>query len=83
MSQDIGGDRIHVQGSLSVVRSLMYAMVCIRPYIAHAMGVVSRYMNNAGKENWKAVHWILRYLRGTTSHALCFGVLDTIVIGIC
>ena len=31
--------------------SLMYAMVCIRPDIAHAVGVVSRYMKNPGKEH--------------------------------
>jgi hypothetical protein len=57
----------------STVGSLMYAMVCTRPDIAHAVGVVSRYMNNPGKEHWEAVKWILRYLRGTTTHALCFG----------
>ena len=39
----------------SAIGSLMYAMVCTRPDIAHAMGVVSRYMNNPGKENWMAV----------------------------
>ena len=55
------------------VGSLMYAMVCTIPNIAHAMGVVRRYMNNLGKEHWKVVQWILRYLRGTISHALCFG----------
>ena len=49
------------------VGSLMYAMVCTRPDIAHAVGVVSRYMNNLGKEHWMAVKWILRYLRGTTN----------------
>ena len=57
----------------SVVGSLMYAMVCTRPNIAHAVGVVSRYMNNPGKEHWMVVKWILRYLRGTTYQALCFG----------
>ena len=57
----------------STVGSLMYAMVCTRPYIAHAVGVVSRYMNNPGKEHWMAVKWILRYLRGTTNQELCFG----------
>jgi hypothetical protein len=36
----------------STVGSLMYAMVCTRPDIAHAVGVVSRYMNNLGKEHW-------------------------------
>ena len=57
----------------------MYAMVCTRPDIAHAMGFVSRYMNNPGKEHWKEVQWILKYLRGTTSHELCFGGSDIVL----
>ena len=57
----------------SAVGSLMYAMVCTRPDIAHAVGVVSRYMKNPGKEHWMVVKWIVRYLRGTTNQALCFG----------
>jgi hypothetical protein len=65
----------------STVGSLIYAMVCTRPDIAHAVGVVSRYMNNPGKEHWEAVKWILRSLRGTTTHALCFGGSDTFLQG--
>lgn len=57
----------------SVVGSLMYAMVCTRPDIAQAVGVVSRFMNNPGKEHWRAVKWIPRYLKGTTDLALCYG----------
>jgi len=57
----------------SAVGSLMYEMVYTRPKIAHAMGIVSRYMNNLGKELWMAVKWILEYLRCTTNQALCFG----------
>jgi hypothetical protein len=38
----------------------MYAMVCTRPDIAHAVGVVSRYLLNPGKQ-----HWEESYLRGT------------------
>ena len=53
--------------------SLMYAMVFTRPDIAHAVGVLSRYMNNPGKEHWMTIKWILRYLRGTKNQALCFG----------
>ena len=56
-------------------------MVCTRPDLAHVVVVVSRYMNNLGKEHWKAVQCILRYLRGTASHALCFGGSETILQG--
>ena len=65
----------------STVGILMYAMVCTRPNIAHAVGVVSRYMKNPGKEHWEAVKWILRYLRGTATHALCFGGSNTFLQG--
>ena len=33
----------------STIGSLMYAIVCTRPDIVHAVGVVSRYMSNLGK----------------------------------
>jgi hypothetical protein len=65
----------------SAVGILMYVMVCTRPDIAHTVGVVRRYMNNPGKEHWEAVKWILRYLRGTATHALCFGGSDTVLQG--
>jgi hypothetical protein len=65
----------------STIGSSMYVMVCTRLDIAHALGVVSRYMNNPGKELWEAVKWILRYLRGISTHALCFGGSDTIIQG--
>ena len=35
--------------------SLMYAMVCTRPSIAQAVGVVSRFMNNLRKGHWEVV----------------------------
>ena len=35
----------------STVGSLMYAMVCTRPDITHAVGVVSRYMSHPGIEH--------------------------------
>ena len=39
----------------SAIGSLMYAMVCTRPDIAHAMGVVSKFMSRPGKQHWEAV----------------------------
>ena len=54
------------------VGNLMYAIVCTQLDIAHVVGVVSRYMSNLGMEHWNAIKWILQYLRGTTTKALCF-----------
>nr|GEX85539.1 retrovirus-related Pol polyprotein from transposon TNT 1-94 [Tanacetum cinerariifolium] len=48
----------------SVVGSVMYAMVCTRPDIAHRVGVVSKYMSNPGSEHLEAVKCLLRYLKG-------------------
>ena len=56
----------------NAVGSLMYAMVCTRPDISHAVSVVSRYMSNPGKEHWLAVKWILCYLKGTVDIGLVF-----------
>ena len=36
----------------NVVSSLMYVMVCMRPNISHAVGVVSKYMHDSGKGHW-------------------------------
>lgn len=57
----------------SVVGSLMYAMVSTHLDIAHAVGVVSRFMSNPGKPHWETVKYILRYLKGTSDFCLCFG----------
>jgi ATP-binding cassette subfamily B (MDR/TAP) protein 1 len=51
----------------------MYVMVCSRPNLSHALSVVSRYMANPGKEHWKAVQWVFRYLRRTSKARLQFG----------
>ena len=56
----------------SAIGSLMYAMVCTRPDIAHVVEVVSKFMSKPGKQHWEAVKWILRYLKGSSDTSLCF-----------
>ena len=58
----------------STIGSLMYAMVCTRPDIAHIVGVISRYMSHPGIEHWNAVKWILGYLRGTSNKCTLLGL---------
>eukprot|EP00253_Pinus_taeda_P026152 PITA_26152 len=65
--------RGHVPCSILQVQSgrLMYAMVCTRPNIAHAVGVLSRFMSKPGKEHWTTVKRVFRlgsrYQRRSTS----------------
>ncbi|GKV32108.1 hypothetical protein SLEP1_g40737 [Rubroshorea leprosula] len=65
----------------STIGSLMYAMVCTQPDIAHTVGVVSRFLSDPGKIHWEAVKWIFRYLRGTTKLCLTFGQTEPILKG--
>ncbi|CAA0832460.1 Gamma-glutamyl hydrolase 1 [Striga hermonthica] len=65
----------------SGVRSLMYAMVCTRPDIAHAVGIVSRYLSNPGKDHWEAVKWILRYQKDSANKSLSFDKGNPILEG--
>jgi len=51
----------------------LYTIVCTRPNITQAVGVVSRYMSNPEKEHWRAVKWILRYLNDSSDMILCYG----------
>ncbi|GKA82365.1 hypothetical protein Tco_0789113 [Tanacetum coccineum] len=46
----------------SAVGSLMFAMICTRPDIAHAVRVVSRYMAEPGRGHWEA-RGSLRYIK--------------------
>ena len=57
----------------ATLENLMFAMISTRPDIAQAVKVVSRYMTNPSEEHWKTVKRILRYIRGSSNVALCYG----------
>ncbi|GJX17062.1 putative RNA-directed DNA polymerase [Tanacetum coccineum] len=65
----------------SAVGSLMYAMVCTRPNLAHAVGGFSQFLSNPGKKHWEAVKWIFRYLRGTSKLGITFGNGKPMLVG--
>ncbi|XP_060962123.1 secreted RxLR effector protein 161-like [Cannabis sativa] len=51
---------------------LMYVMVSTRPDIAHDLSILSRFMSNPGINHWRALKWLLRYLRGTSDIGLTY-----------
>ena len=56
----------------SAVGSLIYAMVCTRPDIAHAVRVLSRFMSKPGKDHWTIVKQVFKYFCGTSDYGLCY-----------
>ena len=56
----------------NAVGSLMYAMMCTRPNICYAIGLVSRFQSNPGLAHWKVAKRILRYLKGIANYVLCY-----------
>jgi len=56
----------------SAVSSLMYPMVYTRPDIAHAVGVLSRFMSKLRKEKWTIMKPVFRYFHGTSDYGLCY-----------
>ena len=64
------------------VSSLMYAMVCTRPEISHAIGIVSMYIYNPGKGHWQVVKWNQRYIWKTVDVGLLFQRNDTLGQGV-
>ncbi|TYK09563.1 Retrovirus-related Pol polyprotein from transposon TNT 1-94 [Cucumis melo var. makuwa] len=40
--------------------------------LGYAISMISRFMSNFGKEHWKAVKWVLCYLKGSASVSLCY-----------
>ncbi|KAM2162531.1 hypothetical protein ACFX1Q_040313 [Malus domestica] len=47
-------------------------IVCTRPDIAQAIGVLSRYQSNLGFTHWMAAKRVMRYLKRTKTYKLCY-----------
>ena len=56
----------------STVGSLMYDMLCTRPDICFAVGMVSKYQSDPGEEHWTVVKHIFKYLQRTRDYMLAY-----------
>lgn len=67
----------------AVVGSLMYLAQCTRPYLGHAVGVLSQHLERPGLLQWNAPTHVLRYLRGTTNMGITYSAgAQTKVVGL-
>jgi hypothetical protein len=64
-----------------VVGSLMYTMLCIRPDICFAIGLVSTNQSNLGEVHWHDVKNILKSIKRIRDYMLVYRVDDLVPIG--
>jgi hypothetical protein len=57
---------------VSAVGALMYLAIATRPNIAHAVGVLCRFMSKPGPAHWKAAKHLFRYLSGSVNYRLTY-----------
>jgi hypothetical protein len=72
----------HVPYAISI-NSLMYAMACTKLDIAHAVGVLSKYMPKLVKDHWESIKRVFRCLRGTATYGLSYQgipILDWVLV---
>ena len=62
----------------SIIRSIMYAMMCTHLDISFALSMVNHYQINLGRAHWIALKNILKYLRRTKDWVLMLGGSDTL-----
>ena len=62
------------------IGSIMYAMVCTRPYVSYALSATCRYQANLGESHQAAVKSILKYLKRTKDMFLVYGGEDELVV---
>lgn len=56
----------------NVIGCLMYIMLCTRPDLSIAVGILSRYSNKNNSELWQCLKRVLRYLKGTVNIKLTY-----------
>ena len=66
---DIAFDRQKYQQAIGC---LTYAAISTRPDISAAVNALSQFMSSPSEQHWSGIKRILRYLRGTMNHGLCF-----------
>jgi hypothetical protein len=72
---------VHAIPFENVIGNFMYAMVCIRPEIIQAVGVVNQLIVNFKQSHWIVVKCIFHYLKNVMDFGLCLrrNIKDAII----
>ncbi len=66
----------------NTIENFMYAMVCTKPDITHAMGVVNQFMVNLEQSHWIVMKRIFRYLKGIMDFGMRFNKnIEDVIMG--
>ena len=58
----------------------MYAMLCTRLDVAHALSMTNRFQQDPGEKHWTVVKGILKYLRRTKEFFLVYGGEEELIV---
>ena len=64
----------------SAIGSIIYAMLCTRLDVAHALSLTSRFQQDPGEKHWTTVKEILKYLRRTNRLFLVYGGEEELIV---
>ncbi|XP_046858511.1 secreted RxLR effector protein 161-like [Xenia sp. Carnegie-2017] len=56
----------------ALIGALTYAVTATRPDLAQALSTVNQFCANPSQNHWNAAKRILRYIKGTINHGICF-----------
>ena len=56
----------------SLIGCLLYITTCTRPDVAYVITQLSRFLENPGKQHWKAAIRVLRYLKTTRGYGISY-----------
>lgn len=70
-------DPVDVKMYREVVGSLIYIMTCTRPDLCWIVSRLSQHLSEPNENHWLTDKHVLRYLKGTIHHKLCYRKCET------
>jgi hypothetical protein len=61
---------------MSLISSLMYAAIAMRPDIVYAMNRLASVMANPTLSHWNAAKQVMQYLKGTRNYGITYSKID-------